>query len=782
MKSSRKIRLKRKKTLSDDINEYMNIVNPVDDLSNNLEILAQVLMNNRGKESSKNLSVIARSIEKCTQGLLEFLSAKEKSFQSNFSVFESLAGQFPHLLSSSISRIYFSLYWNSLDDLETSKEYLNKVVEFIEKANSVLILFEFYMCMLDCILKNSDLTKAKFYIEKASQLIKTILKSSDAPFSEVQRLFGLFLHYKRALEEKFESVKAKESSSNSLKNFKMPKNVASINKTTSSLEFLQKNLSIYKESIEIITPKSKCANPVGLNAESVKKKLNSISFEFSASILQQKAFSKTNAVTPSNFTKTNLATPLNITKTNPATPSNLTNTNLSTPSNLTKTNPEPGQIPEPMINTQISLIDSNKTTNVPNQDPTRINIILSDSKIEKNSLALASLPKPSIEKKPLSLVQSPKPPTGKSSTVPSPKSPIEKSSVSQLARPPVPSLQIPSRVLKIRSGIEASSPSFRFEQSPIEVSPCIKSECNSKKPFEYSSQKTINETEYKFKFIGNFTLEIIAKTCNQTLSLDLDEQGPFTVDYCEQILKRITKIDNCLVLVSNRSVNFRYFKDNNQLILENFIDSNEVILYRTSIIRNQELYQISMTRQASHTQETILVFKITSGKDFSQTVKIDLATAIQTTGLQGSQLGLIGSYISNHVIFVNPNGICYLDFSVSKFSTLKFVIKIQAMFRGKIERRKCNFISWTLIFKDKIAISKTQYTILLFKQNYLLLLRLVKKFEVLGINLSLNAVNASGYYEKFDKFVYNILFTKIQITNQGNEKIITGLEKYKATN
>ena len=312
------------------------------------------------------------------------------------------------------------------------------------------------------------------------------------------------------------------------------------------------------------------------------------------------------------------------------------------------------------------------------------------------------------------------------------------------------------------------------------ILPNILNSSRSSRVFEILLEKKLYEKHLLFEFSENNYPIIIARCKNEEYRLTIDPPYPKNKAECQKIVNRVILIRDGLAVASQETNHFKYFtksiiKPVKKQSIE-YLQKLSKIIYRTSVIRNEEIYQISMTAENSDIG-IILTLHITSGKEFSQKIKIDMNTVVKKSGLSEEFLIPIGIYLCKHVLKIDE-GICYFDFARSQLNPLEMVTKIQAFFRGTRARKICKMIGWNLLIKERIILSRKRHILMMFKHEENIMIRIVRGADVLGINLTQNAIYSAGYFNCFENFFYEVVYSRIKIVKKDGKDAIAGLDRY----
>ena len=333
-----------------------------------------------------------------------------------------------------------------------------------------------------------------------------------------------------------------------------------------------------------------------------------------------------------------------------------------------------------------------------------------------------------------------------------------------------------------------------------EPSVIMKSDLSQNESFENMLERNIAGKNYVFEFNTEHS-KIIVKTKDRKYTLKYTWAFPENPKEYREIMDRVVAQNDGLVFNVPGGKEIKHFK---MKIKKNLSTKKEEkkeysvdqIIYRTSIIRGDELYQIVITKEQSPSHGAVLVLQISSGEGFYQTLKIDLPTATRESNLDDLYKTLkidpptaarksdpkeeylvpICRYLSKNVLVINTQGICYMDFSTEKPKPLIKLVRVQARIRGMNARKRVAKIAWDLILKKKITKEGNKYVFLLFQKETVFFIRIVKGLEVCGVNMRADAIKNAGYRDSFEKFVLEVAVNNMKIKEDGEKFYIEGLE------
>lgn len=213
------------------------------------------------------------------------------------------------------------------------------------------------------------------------------------------------------------------------------------------------------------------------------------------------------------------------------------------------------------------------------------------------------------------------------------------------------------------------------------------------------------------------------------------------------------------------------------LAKQNFEDYGNRIIYRTCMNVNNKLYQISMNM----TNSEILNFYIRRGgeQDKMNKFSIDIATLCEKTGLEGKYLVQLGSYVIRNMLVIKDSDVCYFDFSRNKVRHIKSIDKIISFIKGYFVRKNISYKLRNLVTKRKIKVENVVYTCLVYIYNDQLILRFVRGWVVLGLDLNLLKLIKDGLLLNFDVFFKFFPILGLRISEKDGTKEILGFDKYR---
>ncbi|OMJ69358.1 hypothetical protein SteCoe_32945 [Stentor coeruleus] len=206
-------------------------------------------------------------------------------------------------------------------------------------------------------------------------------------------------------------------------------------------------------------------------------------------------------------------------------------------------------------------------------------------------------------------------------------------------------------------------------------------------------------------------------------------------------------------------------------------DYGDRIIFRTCLYTNDRLYQISM----SLTNEEIVNFYIRKGSEIGNLNKfsIDITTLCDKTGLDRKYLVPLGSYVLRNMLIIKESDVCFFDFSRPIYNSVKAIDKIIGLLKGFLVRKNLIYKLKNLVEKRKIKIDGVTYTCLVYLGNNIMYLRLVRGWDVLGLELNLVKLVKDRLLVSFDKFFKCLPLLGLQVCEEGTKKVIVGLEDYR---
>ncbi|OMJ77473.1 hypothetical protein SteCoe_22951 [Stentor coeruleus] len=206
-------------------------------------------------------------------------------------------------------------------------------------------------------------------------------------------------------------------------------------------------------------------------------------------------------------------------------------------------------------------------------------------------------------------------------------------------------------------------------------------------------------------------------------------------------------------------------------------DYGDRIIFRTCLYTNDRLYQISM----SLTNEEIVNFYIRKGSETDNLHKfsIDITTLCSKTGLDKKYLVPLGSYVLRNMLVIKESDVCFFDFSRPIYSTVKALDKIVGLLKGFLVRKNFTHKLKNLVEKRKIKVDGVTYTCLVYLSSDKMHLRLVRGWDVLGLELNLVKLVKDRMLVSFDKFFKCLPLLGLHVYEEGTKKILGGLENYR---
>ena len=205
-------------------------------------------------------------------------------------------------------------------------------------------------------------------------------------------------------------------------------------------------------------------------------------------------------------------------------------------------------------------------------------------------------------------------------------------------------------------------------------------------------------------------------------------------------------------------------------------DFKNRIILRTCIIKNDQIYQISM----SITKDEIVNFYIRKGSENENlnvfSIKLDLIS--EKTGISKEYIIPLGSFVLRNMLIIKDANICYFDFSRSVDTPIKAFDKLTSLLKGFIARRKFKLKLKQMAGKKKIKLEGLIYTCLVYLGNEILYLRLVRITEVLELNLALKNVVKDGLFKSVDLFLMNLNKIGLKIIDTDGKKKVVCNKKY----
>lgn len=206
-------------------------------------------------------------------------------------------------------------------------------------------------------------------------------------------------------------------------------------------------------------------------------------------------------------------------------------------------------------------------------------------------------------------------------------------------------------------------------------------------------------------------------------------------------------------------------------------DYGDRIIFRTCLYTNDRLYQISM----SLTNEEIVNFYIRKGSEIDNLHKfsIDITTLCSKTGLDKKYLVPLGSYVLRNMLVIKDSDVCFFDFSRPIYSPTKAIDKIVGLLKGFLVRKNIIHKLKNLVEKRKIKVDGVTYTCLVYLSSDKMHLRLVRGWDVLGLELNLVKLVKDRLLVSFDKFFKCLPLLGLNVCEEGTKKFLVGLENYR---
>lgn len=234
----------------------------------------------------------------------------------------------------------------------------------------------------------------------------------------------------------------------------------------------------------------------------------------------------------------------------------------------------------------------------------------------------------------------------------------------------------------------------------------------------------------------------------------------------------VTKVVNSIFVADGNVMSKLYSKvfNFNSGIYDQIGDGR--IIYRDCKVINSNLYRIC----AIYCESGLLEFIVTNKLDQERSFRIDIQTLSSSTGLESQNLNSIVRFAIKNLIVIKEPGIIYIDLT-KKFSALSSIIKIQAFLRSKLIQRNFKKIYMKLLYKNNLILKNQKYTVLIYEKASLVLLRIIRRYEVFGANLERDILDQEGFLSNLDFFFNNII--KIGLCKNTKGHIwFSGLEKY----
>ena len=313
-------------------------------------------------------------------------------------------------------------------------------------------------------------------------------------------------------------------------------------------------------------------------------------------------------------------------------------------------------------------------------------------------------------------------------------------------------------------------------------------------------KKTIENIEFTVQIIDspiNKLLKIRLTSTKTNFTLLFKYPIPFPSPFKDTIPELITFHEKLLVIKNPRSNTAFVFDNSNEFQTEKKLheinlDSDEVaskgfhedfygkIHFRTCVIREKVIRQVSMTLEKSDKGEDLAEFFILSGtaKDAWQRLVIDLKTICEKSGIEKTKLTAIGYYVVRHMMFYGEGNMVCIDFEANIDDFERNLIRVQAAIRGKLLRKRLRIEKKILLVKKKITLNCNVWTIMLMKDVSLFYLNLVKGFVVLRKVLDLSGFSRDGIIQDFDLLMRKVIIPELKIVKMEGKWYIRGIEKY----
>lgn len=296
---------------------------------------------------------------------------------------------------------------------------------------------------------------------------------------------------------------------------------------------------------------------------------------------------------------------------------------------------------------------------------------------------------------------------------------------------------------------------------------------------EFVIEKVISGKNFKIQFCRNSS-KIIASCEEEHFTVSCNRNYPSTEAEYQKIVNGIVLMDDNLAVLFPNHSELKYFKKKHIRLQDpvlSKLSKNDSIIFRTSILNDQELYQVSITKMFYPLQGTVLILHVISGDRFNHELAVELVTAASKSGLSETDLIPICNYLAKNVL-VFSKGVCYLDFNMKAKNSLNLIVKLQARIRGMITRKRFEKKKWTLVFKNKILANHKKFGFLLFRQEKEFFIRIVKDIKVCGVNLNTKAITAAGFSLNMENFIREKILKNIQISEAPTKITISGLEMF----
>jgi tetratricopeptide (TPR) repeat protein len=313
-------------------------------------------------------------------------------------------------------------------------------------------------------------------------------------------------------------------------------------------------------------------------------------------------------------------------------------------------------------------------------------------------------------------------------------------------------------------------------------------------------KRTINNIDYIIQIVDspfNKILKLRVTSSKSTYTLQFKYPIPFTSPFKDTIPDLITFHDKSLIIKNPKSstafifdnstefqaikkiqeINLKPKKSSRNTFPEDFYGK---IHFRTCVIRDRLIRQISMTLNQSETGEDMAEFLILSGtaKDDLQKMVIDLKSISEKSGIEKTKLTAIGFYVVRHMIFHGQGNMVCIDFESDIDNFEKNLIRVQAVIRGKLLRKRLKIDKRVVLYKKKANLNNFIWTVLLMKDFSRFYLILVKDFIVLKKVLNLSGFFSDGRSQDFEVLMRKVIIPEIKLRKYGLDWQMNGLEKY----
>jgi hypothetical protein len=224
---------------------------------------------------------------------------------------------------------------------------------------------------------------------------------------------------------------------------------------------------------------------------------------------------------------------------------------------------------------------------------------------------------------------------------------------------------------------------------------------------------------------------------------------------------------------SNEGFEVEYRENFYKFIKEKFDDKDARIIHRSCKIIDSKLYQII----AFMASEELVDFIVTSS--FNQNIKfrVDVNSLRTYIGIGGLNVTGLVSYAVRSMLVIRDPDVCYLDMS-RNLDNMNKIVKIQALIKAKLIKKRFSTEPMELIYKTKAVFSGFRFTVLIFRKKSTILIRLVKGFDVIGLNLDRKALEKDGLLMNIHSFYHKFISAKVQVSLIQNKFTAYGLEKY----